>query len=276
VRRVTVDRALGLARARGLDRLDAQLLVAHATGRNRAWLLAHGDAELEPEQAARVAALIDRRASGEPLAYLVGEKEFHGLMLQVDARVLVPRPDTELLVDWAVELLRDDLGHVVRPRVVDLGTGSGAIALAVKHDHPAAEVHAVDLSAAALEVARHNATRLGLEVDFARGSWWDALRGQRFDLALANPPYIGGEDPHLDGLRSEPRSALTCGSTGLEALTAIVDGAAAHLTAGAWLLLEHGFAQAEQVADLLSARGFCAVTTRRDLAGHLRCTGARL
>jgi release factor glutamine methyltransferase len=271
-----VGDALALGRTRGLDRLDAQLLVTHTTGRTRAWLLAHGEAKLDPQQAARVSALIERRASGEPLAYLVGEKEFHGLRLQVDARVLVPRPETELLVDWAIELLGGDLGHLARPNVVDLGTGSGAIALAVKQARPAAEVHAVDLSAAALEVARQNATGLGLDVRFALGSWWQALPDQRFELALANPPYIAGDDPHLDALRSEPRTALTPGTTGLEALAAIVVVAAAHLTAGGWLLLEHGFDQAGDVVDMLSARGFRGIATRRDLAGHPRCTGASL
>lgn len=271
-----VDVALALGRTRGLARLDAQLLVAHTTGRTRAWLLGHGEAELDPQQAARLAALIERRAAGEPLAYLVGEKEFHGLRLQVDARVLVPRPETELLVDWALELLRGDLGHLARPNVVDLGTGSGAIALAVKQAHPAAAVHAVDLSEGALTVARGNATRLGLDVSFTPGPWWQALPGRRFDLALANPPYIAADDPHLDALGHEPSAALTPGTSGLEALAAIVAAAPAHMTADAWLLLEHGFDQAEAVAQLLLARGFRSVAARRDLAGHPRCTGAQL
>lgn len=271
-----VDEALALARGRGVDRLDAQLLVGHALGRPRAWLLAHGDAALDASRAARLADWIDRRASGEPLAYLVGAKEFHGLTLQVDARVLVPRPETELLVDWAIELLRGDLSGLPRPVVVDLGTGSGAIALAVKQAHGAAEVQAVDQSAAALDVARRNAAALGADIGFAEGSWWQPCAGRRFDLALANPPYIAGGDPHLHALRHEPVGALSPGATGLEALEAIVAAAPAHLNTGGWLLLEHGFDQADAVAQLLSVRGLHHVETRRDLAGHARCSGARL
>ena len=273
---MTVDEALALARARGIDRLDAQLLLAHVSGRPRTWLLAHGDEPLTAAGAASVHAAIEQRAAGVPLAYLTGAKEFHGLTFQVDRRVLVPRPETELLVDWALEVLRGNPapGGAI-PRGVDLGTGSGAIAIAVKHAHPAIEMHAVDLSADALAVARGNAARLGLDVHWHAGSWWQPLVGQRFDLALANPPYIAGDDPHLAALGHEPRSALTPGPRGLEAFEAIVDGAAAHLRPGAWILLEHGFDQAAAVAGLLAARGFGAVSTRRDLAGQPRCTGAR-
>jgi release factor glutamine methyltransferase len=273
---VTVDEALAVARARRLDRLDAQLLLAHATGRPRTWLLAHGDEVLTETVAAAVLGTIARRGAGEPLAYLTGEKEFHGLRLQVDARVLVPRPETETLVDWALEILRGELVHLPRPRVVDLGTGSGAIALAVKHAHPTATVDAVDLSADALAVARANAAGLGLDLRFFAGSWWQALPGQRFDLALGNPPYIAASDPHLDALGHEPRAALTPGGNGMEALEAIITGAAAHLAPGAWLLLEHGFDQTAPVADLLRSHGFREVGHRRDLAGQPRCTGGSL
>lgn len=273
---MTVDEALARARAHGLARLDAQLLLAHATGRSRTWSLAHGGDPLDAEPAGRLAALIERRAAGEPLAYLIGAKEFHGLSLQVDARVLVPRPETELIVDWALEILRSDLSRFAHPSVVDLGTGSGAIALAVKHAHPAADVHAVDLSAAALEVAHNNALRLGLDVRFSPGSWWQALPGRCFDLALANPPYVARGDAHLEALRHEPRAALTPGDTGLEALSVIVDAAPRHLNPGSWLLLEHGFDQATAVTNLLVECGFRTVATRRDLAGQPRCTGARL
>jgi release factor glutamine methyltransferase len=272
---MTVDEALALARARGVDRLDAQLLLAHASGRPRTWLLAHGDAPLDAPAAASAQAAIDRRAAGVPLAYLTGLKEFHGLTLRVDARVLVPRPETEALVDWALEILRSELAPASRPRVVDLGTGSGAIALAVKHAHPAAEVHGVDLSDDALDIARANAARLGLDAHWHAGSWWQPLAGQRFDLALANPPYVASGDPHLAALGHEPRGALTPGPVGLEALEAIVDGAAQHLTPTGWILLEHGYDQAGPVAGLMRRQGLQAVSGRRDLAGLARCTGAR-
>lgn len=270
----SVDEAIASARAQGLDRLDAQLLLAHVTGRGRAWQIAHGDALLDVDEAARLQALAERRAGGEPLAYLVGRKEFRGLMLAVDARVLVPRPETELLVDWAVECL-----HGAGPGgagVVDLGTGSGAIALALKAVLPAVEVLATDASEGALSVARANAERLGLSVRFARGSWWQAVGSRRFSLALSNPPYIAGTDRHLDALQHEPQSALTPGTTGLEALSVIVQGAPDHLLPGAWLLLEHGHDQADDVQALLARHGFGAVRTRCDLAGVPRCTGGRL
>ncbi|HNK19463.1 MAG TPA: peptide chain release factor N(5)-glutamine methyltransferase, partial [Piscinibacter sp.] len=197
------------------------------------------------------------------------------LMLQVDARVLVPRPDTEVLVDWAIELLRGDLASIEQPAVLDLGTGSGAIALAVKHDCPSATVTATDASSEALSVAQANATRLGLTVEFRRGAWWQAVADRRFHLALSNPPYIASADPHLAALTAEPGMALTPGPEGLEALRAIVAGSAAHIEAGGWLLLEHGFDQAEAVQALLRDAGFARIATRQDLGGQPRCTGAR-
>lgn len=273
---LTLAQALLKAQTQGLDRLDAQLLLGHLLGRPRAWLIAHDGDTLPPDSAAAYATLCDRRAAGEPLAYLVGEREFHGLVLQVSPAVLVPRPDTETLVDWALALLTSELADRPAPAVVDLGTGSGAIALAVKHRHPAAQVTAVDLSEAALAVATANAARLGLAVDFHAGSWWQALPGdQRFDLVLSNPPYIAGEDPHLPALRHEPTLALTPGGDGLDAIHAIVASAPKHLLPGAWLLLEHGWDQAEAVAALLQQTGFQAVTTRQDLADRPRCTGGR-
>jgi release factor glutamine methyltransferase len=273
---VTVDEFVARARGRGVDRLDTQLLLANETGKTRAWLLGHGDAELDASQSTRLEALVERRAAGEPLAYLVGEKEFHGLRLKVDARVLVPRPETELLVDWAIELLRGELGRLPAPTVLDLGTGSGAIALAVKHAHARAVVHACDRSSGALEVARQNAAQRGLAITMTQGSWWFAVPGMRFDLAVSNPPYIAAGDKHMDALRHEPRDALTPGATGLEAVEAILEHAPDHLAAGAWLLLEHGFDQADDVQRLLASRGFRHIETRADLAGHPRCTGARL
>ncbi len=270
----TVAMALRDAKAAGLDRLDAQLLLAHVLGRDRTWLITNDDAVLDAVPSRTFAELTARRAAGEPVAYLVGTKEFHGLALHVDARVLVPRPETELLVHWALERLAAAAGP--HPRVVDLGTGSGAIAIAVKNARPDAEVLATDLSDDALDVARANARTLGLDLQTRSGAWWDALPGERFDLALSNPPYIAGGDPHLPALRHEPTLALTPGGDGLDALRAIVAGAASHLQAGGWLLLEHGYDQAEAVRALLQSHGFSAVETRPDLAGQPRCTGGRL
>ncbi len=269
-----LDAALAAARTSGVERLDAQLLLGHVLGRPRAWLLAHGEAELSDADAARFAGLLARRRAGEPVAYLLGTKEFHGLALQVDARVLVPRPDTEVLADWAIELLHGEPASPA-PSVVDLGTGSGAIALAVKHACPRALLTATDASADALAVAGANAAALGLAVELLHGSWWQPLAGRRFHLALSNPPYIAGADPHLAALAAEPPAALTPGADGLRALREIVAGAAAHLAPGGWLLLEHGYDQAEAVRQQFAQAGFADVQTRHDLAGQPRCSGSR-
>jgi len=271
VSELNVALALAEAKARGVDRLDAQLLLAHALACDRSWLLAHDDTPLTPAVAAGFRADVCRRADGEPLAYLVGERDFHGLALKVNAGVLVPRPETEGLVDWGLELLTR---HLPGPaRVLDLGTGSGAIALAVKHACAAAQVEALDVSAEALDVARANARRLGLDIGFHRGDWWSVLNGERFHLVLSNPPYIRPGDPHLPALRHEPQLALTAEANGLAALQAIVAGAADHLLTGGWLLLEHGHDQAAEVQALLRQHGFLDVQTRADLAGVPRCTG---
>ncbi len=274
-RALTVAVALATARTMGVDRLDAQLLLAHLLNRPRSWLLAHDDALLAADQWLLFQGQLARRAGGEPLAYLQGEKEFHGLTLSVNPAVLVPRPDTEVLVDWALELLDGALGRVGSPRVADLGTGSGAIALAVKTGRPQASVLATDNSPSALAVAEANAHRLGLDVGFAAGSWWAALPGRCFHLVLSNPPYIAAGDPHLPALHHEPAQALTPGGDGLGALQQIVHGAPPHLLAGGWLLLEHGFDQAEAVQQLLLDEGFTDVETRHDLGGQPRCTGAQ-
>lgn len=274
--RPSVAAWLAEARRRGLDRLDAQVLLAHLLGRTRTWLLAHDDTLLQPEQRGHLETWLARRVAGEPLAYLLGEKEFHGLRLEVNADVLVPRPDTEVLVDWAMALLHGALADRAAPSVIDLGTGSGAIALAVKHGFPAAAVLATDTSAAALSVARRNAQSLGLGLDLAEGAWWQAAAGRRFDLALSNPPYIAAADQHLAALAHEPLLALTPGGDGLGALHALVDGAAPHLQPGGWLLLEHGHDQADAVAQRLREAGFADVQTRHDLAGLPRCTGGHL
>ncbi len=269
----TIAHALVHARALGVDRLDAQLLLAHQLGRSRAWLLAHDDATLTGADCDALHALLARRVAGEPLAYLVGQREFHGLALRVTRDVLVPRPETETLVDWALELL----AGVDAPRVADLGTGSGAIALALKHAWPGAQVHASDASAAALAVARDNGLRLGISVAWHLGDWWHALGGtDPFDLVVANPPYIAAGDPHLRALRYEPHEALVArGDNGLADIERIVNGAPGHLNAGAWLLLEHGFDQADAVCEHLRHVGFGSVTTRLDLAGQPRASGGR-
>jgi release factor glutamine methyltransferase len=271
----TVAAALAGAQAAGVDRLDAQWLLMHVLSRPRSWLIAHDDEPLPVDAARAYEGLCSRRARGEPLAYLVGEREFHGLTLQVNPSVLVPRPDTETLVDWALALLGTELADRTAPQVLDLGTGSGAIALAVKHRWPAAQVTAVDVSEAALGVARANAQRLGLAVEFQPGSWWGPLGDRRFDLVLSNPPYIAAGDPHLDALQHEPSLALTPGGDGLDAIRAIVAGAPQHLGAGGWLVVEHGWDQAGAVQALLRGAGFEAVCGRHDLAGHVRCSGGR-
>lgn len=269
---MTLQQALAEAAALGLERIDAQLLLLHALGRGageRAWLLAHDTDTIAAAAEASFRALCRRRADGEPLAYLTGEKEFFGLSLHVDARVLVPRPDTETLVEWSLELLRDRSA----PRVIDLGTGSGAIALAIRSARPDAQVEAVDRSAAALETAAANAARLQLPVRFRQASWLDGAG--RYDLVVSNPPYIAERDPHLPALRHEPREALASGPDGLDDLRTIVSTAAAHLEPGGWLLLEHGWDQARAVCGLLQAAGFADVASRRDLAGIERCSGGR-
>jgi release factor glutamine methyltransferase len=202
----------------------------------------------------------------------VGEKEFYGLTLRVSSAVLVPRPDTETLVDWALELMRN---AAALPKVLDMGTGSGAIALALKHILPSARVTALDTSTEALQVAIDNARQLQLDVQFLLSDWWEGVMEQRFDLIVSNPPYIAGGDAHLAALQHEPQMALTPGGDGLGALRHIVAGAPAHLNNEGWLLLEHGHDQAPSVAAMLVEQGFGSVTTRHDLAGNPRCTGGR-
>lgn len=267
----TVANALAAAAALGIDRLDAQLLTLHALDRplhDRAWLLTHDTDAFSEAAWPALTALFARRRAGEPVAYLVGEKEFHGLLLQVDARVLVPRPDTETLIDWALERL----AGLAAPRALDLGTGSGAIALALQHARPDAQIDAVDASADALVVAAANAVRLKLPVCFAQGDWLDGTAGD-YALIVSNPPYIATDDHHLDALRHEPLAALAAGADGLDDLRRIVRDAPQHLADGGWLLLEHGHDQADPVRDLLVARGFAEVQSRDDLAGIARCSG---
>lgn len=269
----TLAQALRSVATLGLDRLDAQLLLLHVLDRpahERAWLLAH-DADMLPADAwAALSRLAARRVGGEPVAYLLGEKEFHGLALHVDARVLVPRPDTETLVDWALDLLQEQVG----PHVLDLGTGSGAIALALQHARPDAQIDAVDASTDALAVARQNGRRLGLPVQFSRGDWLEGT-GTAYDLIVSNPPYIAAGDPHLPALTHEPISALVSGPDGLDDIRRIVRDAPGHLAVGGWLLIEHGHDQADAVCTLLAAHGFIEIQHRSDLAGIARCSGGR-
>jgi len=277
----TISDALRQARALGLDRLDAQLLLLLALERpvqDRAWLLAHDQDPLATPAQADFAALVARRAAGEPLAYLTGQREFFGLNLAVDPRVLIPRPDTETLVNWALELL-PPVPHDAAPptppwRVLDLGTGSGAIALALKAQRPRLQVHALDQSEAALAVARSNAKQLGLGVEFRQGYWLDGVH-ERYQLIVANPPYIADTDPHLAALQHEPLQALSAGADGLQDLRTIIASAARCLELSGWLLLEHGYDQASSVCRLLAAAGFSQVQSRTDLAGIARCSGGQ-
>jgi release factor glutamine methyltransferase len=269
---LTVAAAIDDARRLGVARLDAELMLARIVDRPRTWLIAHDDASLLGPQAAQWRAWLERRADGEPLAYLLGEKEFSGLLLGVSADVLVPRPETELLVDWVDALCRR--GHAVAS-VVDLGTGSGAIALAIKSAHPRCAVAATDVSAAALRVAHANALRHSLPIELIESSWWHGLAGRRFDVVVSNPPYIAEDDQALGFLRHEPAAALTPGGNGLGALAGIVDGAMGHLHRDGWLVLEHGFDQGPAVRSMLQRAGFDLIETRRDLAGRERATGGR-
>ncbi len=267
---LSVGDALRQAQRAGVARLDAQLLLGHFLGRSRTWLVAHDDQPLPPAAEAAWPAALARRAQGEPLAYVLGEQTFCGLALTVSPSVLVPRPETEVLVRWALERWPSSPAA----NVVDLGTGSGAVALSIKRLQPAAQVTATDVSALALAVAQSNARRHRLAVEWAQGDWWAAVAGQRFGLAVSNPPYISRGDPHLAALGHEPDLALTSGHDGMDALRLIIDGAPDHLLAGAWLLLEHGHDQAEATRALLLSRGFSTPVTHQDLAGLPRCTGA--
>ena len=269
---MTVEQALASASALGLTRLDAALLLGHHLQRSREWLIAHPRTPVDARHFEAFAADCRRRADGVPIAYLVGRREFMGLELTVTPDVLVPRPDTETLAQWAIERLRAS-PTTARPRVIDLGTGSGALALAIAAACPQAEITATDNSAAALAVARINGQRLGLDVRFALGDWWAAAGPERFELAVANPPYIAAGDPHLAALHHEPQHALVASEGGLQALTQIIAAAPRHLAG--WLLLEHGSDQADDVQQLMARAGFSAIELRLDLSGLPRCTGGR-
>ena len=277
---VSHRQALQAAQALGLDRLDTQLLLLHALQRpdsDRAWLLAHDDDLLSGLTADVYRKLTLRRTAGEPLAYIVGYKEFFGLQLLVDPRVLVPRPDTETLVHWALELLQAPELAGSRS-LLDLGTGSGAIALAVAHTQrqigQSTVVVAVDASTDALEVAQANALRLRADIGFIESHWLNKVSG-RFHVIASNPPYIASADPHLAALTHEPLRALTAGLDGLDDIRQIIQNAPDHLEADGWLLVEHGYDQQAAVLELLNGRGFRQSQSRQDLAGIARCSGAR-
>ncbi len=272
----TVRDALALAAAAGLPALEARLLLSHVTGLTRTQLITRDDETLAPAQRDSVAALLGRRLAGEPVAYLLGEREFFGRAFRVTRDVLIPRPDTEIAVEAALKLL----APLPAPRVLDMGTGSGALAVTLACERPDAEVWATDISPGALQVAQDNARALGAaNVRFLASDWYAALPdGLRFDLIVSNPPYIAAGDPHLGqgDLRFEPIDALTDHGDGLSDLGTIVAGAAARLHAGGWLLMEHGYDQGQAARDLLAAAGMAEIFTARDLAGHERCSGARL
>ncbi len=268
----TLAEALSAAQAQGLPRLDAQLLLAHVLQQQRTWLITHDDDRLTAAQHTRWQSLVAQRLDDVPLAYLTGQHEFYGLMLQVSPAVLDPRPDTETLVDWALDCLAQTSSGA---QVLDLGTGSGAIALALRHARPDAHVTAVDLSPDALAVAQRNGQTLGLPVRWRQGAWFAPVQDEQFDLIVSNPPYLTDDDPHLPALRHEPRQALCAGADGLDDLRLIATQAPQHLQPGGWLLVEHGYQQAEAVATLLQAQGLIHVSHRQDLAGHQRCTGGQ-
>ena len=278
----TLAQCLRHAQTQGLARVDAQMLLLHALSRplhDRAWLLSHDSDVLTEAQHGHWSQALQRRLHGEPVAYITGHKDFFGLTLNVDARVLDPRPDTEILVEWALDLLPASVtdsptSPAPALRVLDLGTGSGAVALALQHQRPACLVTAVDASADALAVASANAQRLTLPVLCVQSHWMDAVPGP-FELIVSNPPYVAEGDPHLAALTHEPLSALTSGADGLDDIRHIIAQAPSRLVHGGWLLLEHGWDQAAPVQALLHEAGFVQVQSRKDLAGMDRCTGGQ-
>lgn len=256
-------------------RVDAELLLARAMNQPRSWFYSHADDRVDERQALRFLALVEQRRRGEPVAQILGSREFWSLELTVTPDTLIPRPETELLVELALRHLPAGSSR----RVLDLGTGTGAVALALAHERPMADITAVDIEARTLSVAQANAARLQLgQVRFLQGNWFSAVRDERYDLIVGNPPYIADDDPHLQqgDLRFEPRAALASGSDGLEAIRVIARDSPGHLRANGWLLLEHGFDQGPAVRALLGSAGFGDVTTEVDLAGLDRVTSGRL
>lgn len=253
-------------------RIETHLLLQHVLQVNRAWLISHADDTLTPEQYAAFGALLQRRVEGEPIAHILGSREFFGLNLIVTADTLIPRPDTETLVEAALEKTT----HFTQAlKILDLGTGTGAIALAIAKHCPQANVTAVDFSESALNIARENAKNLAIpNASFVHSHWFSALNNQQFDLIVSNPPYIAENDPHLSqgDVRFEPKSALTSGADGLDGIRHIIGQASQHLAPNGWLLLEHGYDQAEAVAKLMAEAGFTEIAHAQDLAGIQRVT----
>ncbi|SFF59270.1 [protein release factor]-glutamine N5-methyltransferase [Duganella sp. CF458] len=269
---VTAGITLGaLQRKPLLDPVDQRILVCHALGISRTALITQSERVLSAEEAARISALLLRRHDGEPVAYIVGQREFYGLDFETTPAVLIPRPDTELLVELALVRLPP------RGKVLDMGTGSGAIAVAIAHSRPDAGVTALDVSLDALAVAARNAQRNGANVRFLHSDWYAAVEGERFDLIVSNPPYIADGDRHLSegDLRFEPSGALTDFADGLSALRIIISGAQAKLAPGSWLLMEHGYDQSAAVRELLLSSGYADVQSWQDLAGIERVSGGR-
>jgi release factor glutamine methyltransferase len=261
--------------ARRIDASDARLLLAYALGVTRSHLVAHADRVLASAHEAHFARLVERRAAGEPAAYIVGEREFWGLALHVTPAVLIPRPETELLVERALALLPE----AAAPEVLELGTGSGAVAVALARERPRARIVATDVSAEALEVARANAERHGARIAFAHGDWLAPVAQGSFDLIVSNPPYVASGDPHLarGDLRFEPRAALDGGRDGLDCIRRIVREAREHLAAaGGWLLLEHGYDQEQACLELLSGAGYRETRDFADLSGRPRACAGRI
>jgi release factor glutamine methyltransferase len=250
--------------------LEARILLGYALQLSRVQLITQSERVLTADEANALSALFQRRLNGEPIAYIVGEREFFGLMLHTTPEVLIPRPETELLVELALERLPHN------GRVLDMGTGSGAIAIAIAHTRPDASVTALDVSDAALAIARRNAARHVAQVNFLRSDWYDALGSEQFDIIVSNPPYIVAADPHLSqgDLRFEPIDALTDHADGLSSLRTIVGDAARHLAPGGWLLMEHGYDQASAVRELLAKQSFHDAQSWKDLAGIERASGA--
>lgn len=258
-----------LLRKPPIDAMEARILIAHALQLSRVQLITQSERSLNSDEAMRLSALFQRRIGGEPIAYILGEREFYGLMLHTSPDVLIPRPETELLVELALERLP------THGRVLDMGTGSGAIAVAIAHARADAIVTALDVSEAALAVARRNAARHQARITFLQSDWYRALQDEQFDIVVANPPYIESADPHLmqGDLRFEPVDALTDHADGLSALRTIVSGAMHHLPPGGWLMMEHGYDQAAVVRELLIRQGFRDVQSWKDLAGIERVSG---
>lgn len=271
---MTLSDALSEAQRR-IDAVDARVLLRHVVDRDAAYLMAHPETPLRSEEERAYAALVERRAQGEPVAYLIGEREFYGRPFKVTSAVLIPRPETELLVDVALERLPRDSAA----RILDLGTGSGCVAIAIASERPRAKVLALDRSPAALAVARRNGFDLRVgNVAFLESDWFEQLGHEHFQLIVANPPYVAQDDPHLNegDVRFEPRMALVAGADGLDCIRRIVQQAPGYLAPGGWLVFEHGYDQAAQARALLEAGGYVEVFSAQDLAGIERVTGARL